>query len=125
MSGITASRDAAGPGPRITGFAGSRFRIGEEVRDGGLILTPDSAHDWVPPPIERLDLAVLVQAVAAGPEFILIGTGVTLIRPPHPLVAALDADGIGIEAMDSRAAARAWSLLRNEGRWIAAALYPL
>jgi uncharacterized protein len=27
--------------------------------------------------------------------------------------------------MDSRAAARAWAVLRGEGRWIAAALYPL
>ena len=30
--------------------------------------------------------------------------------------------GIGVEAMDSRAAARTWGLLRGEGRWIAAAL---
>jgi len=27
--------------------------------------------------------------------------------------------------MDSRAAARAWAVLRGEGRWIAAALFPL
>jgi uncharacterized protein len=27
--------------------------------------------------------------------------------------------------MDSRAAARAWAVLRGEGRWIVAALYPL
>ena len=38
---------------------------------------------------------------------------------------AVEAQGVGIEAMDSRAAARAWAVLRGEGRWIAAALYPL
>jgi uncharacterized protein len=38
---------------------------------------------------------------------------------------ALDWDGEDIEAMDTRAAARAWSLLRGEGRWISAALRSL
>jgi uncharacterized protein len=33
--------------------------------------------------------------------------------------------GIGMAALDSRAAARAWGVLRGEGRWIAAALMPL
>ena len=45
--------------------------------------------------------------------------------PPRAFVAALEARGIGVEAMDSRAAARTWGLLRGEGRWIAAALMPL
>ena len=40
-------------------------------------------------------------------------------------VDALEAEGIGVEAMDSRAAARAWGILRGEDRWIAAALLPL
>ena len=59
------------------------------------------------------------------PEFILIGTGATLVRPPAALVRALEAQGIGVEPMDSRAAARAWGVLRAERRTIAAALYPL
>ena len=68
------------------------------------------------------DLAPLV---AARPEFILLGTGSDLSRPPRALVAGLEERGIGIEPMDSRAAARAWGVLRGEGRQIAAALYPL
>jgi len=59
------------------------------------------------------------------PEFILIGTGAVMARPPRALVDALEAEGIGVEAMDSRAAARAWGILRGEDRWIAAALLPL
>jgi len=58
-------------------------------------------------------------------EFLLLGTGATLVRPPRALVDALGARGIGIDPMDSRAAARAWGVLRAELRWIAAALYPL
>jgi uncharacterized protein len=48
-----------------------------------------------------------------------------LVRPPLALVKALGARNIGIESMDSRAAARAWGVLRAELRWVAAALYPL
>jgi uncharacterized protein len=40
-------------------------------------------------------------------------------------VKALDERGFAIEAMDSRAAARTWGVLRAEGRWIVAALMPL
>ena len=46
-------------------------------------------------------------------------------RPPRAFVADLEARGIGVEAMDSRAAARAWGVLRAEERWIVAALLPL
>ena len=66
-----------------------------------------------------------MQASGPAPEFILLGTGDTLAFPPRAFGAALEAKGIGVEAMDSRAAARTWGLLRGEGRWIAAALLPL
>ena len=46
-------------------------------------------------------------------------------RPPAALARALETRGIGMEPMDSRAAARAWGVLRGEGRVIGAALYPL
>ena len=81
---------------------------------------------------ERQRRAVLMRYRAADfapllsldpqPEFLLLGTGPTLRRPPPALEAALP---FGIEVMDSRAAARAWGVLRAELRWIAAALYPL
>jgi uncharacterized protein len=45
--------------------------------------------------------------------------------PPRALIQALEERGIGVEAMDSRAAARTWGMLRGEDRWIAAALMPL
>ena len=63
-------------------------------------------------------------ALGCDPEFLLLGTGPTHAFAPRAFVAALEARGIGVEAMDSRAAARAWGLLRGEGRWIAAALMP-
>lgn len=110
----------------ISGFSGRGFRVDDGVYEG-LLITPERADGWVPPPIAMLTEADLapVLGLEPRPEFLLLGTGAALIRPPRALVEALAARGIGVEAMDSRAAARAWGVLRAELRWIAGALYPL
>lgn len=114
----TLERDDRAPGPAITGFAGPLIKVDGIARPGGVILTPDAAFDW--------DGSDFDQAICdPQPEFILLGTGATLVRPSPAIVAAYEARGIGIEAMDTRAAARAWGVLRAEGRWISAALRPL
>ncbi len=114
-----------GPGgPIVTGLGPGGFRVEESVFPA-LLLTVEEATPWTPPPLAELDLAALQLLLQPAPEFIILGTGATLARPPHALVAALEAAGVGIEPMDSRAAARAWGVLRSEGRVIAAALYPL
>lgn len=114
----------AGGGPAIRGFAAGGFRVDDTVH-AAVLLTPERAVAWTPPPLATLDLAALDAVLVPGLEFLLLGTGPVLVQPPRALVAALDARDIGIEAMDSRAAARAWGVLRGEGRTIAAALYPL
>lgn len=123
---MKAERTPAASGPLVQGFAGRHFRV-SGASHAAVLLTPEAVQAWSPPPLEALgeaDLAPLL-ALRPAPEFILLGTGPVLRQPPAALVAALDALGIGVEAMDSRAAARTWSLLRGEGRWIAAALLPL
>lgn len=112
-------------GPAIRGFHGAGFRLDEVTVAPALLLTVEQALDWAPPPIAALTLDALEPALTPKPEFIVIGTGAYLVRPPPALVRALEARGIGVEPMDSRAAARAWGVLRDEGRRIAAALYPL
>ena len=114
----------AAPGPIVQGLGPRGFRLGEE-HHRAVLLTVETATAWDPPPLAELDEAALAGLVAGGPEFILLGTGPTLLRPPAALTRALEARGVGLEAMDSRAAARAWGVLRGEGRKIAAALYPL
>lgn len=113
-------------GPVISGFSGRGFKIDENVYQG-LLITPLRADGWSPPPIAGLgeaDIAPLL-TLDPKPEFLLLGTGDTLVRPPLGFTRALGERGIGIEAMDSRAAARAWGVLRAELRWIAGAFYPL
>ena len=117
-------RDAASGGPIVTGFGPSGFRVGEAYHRAAL-LTVTAAQDWSPPPLLELSEVDLRPLIDARPEFILIGTGASLRRPPAALTDALAALDIGLEPMDSRAAARAWGVLRSEGRKIGAALYPL
>ena len=120
-------RDPAAPGPIVEGFSGTGFRVGGEVHASGLLLTPEWARGWDAPALERLSEAdvAAVTGIDPAPEFLLLGTGPTMRRPSPAFIGALEAKGIGVEAMDSRAAARAWGVLRGEGRWIVAALLPL
>src|SRR5688500_2197070 len=119
--------DAAARGPIVQGFAGGGFSV-----DGGiyraLLLTPLSATEWRDPaPLAALDLSGLASIldVQPAPEFLILGSGATFAFPPIAFRRALDARGIGLEVMDSRAAARSWGMLRSEERWIVAALMPL
>jgi uncharacterized protein len=120
-------REGAASGPLVQGFAGNAFKVDGRTYADGLLLTPNRARDWIAPALDALaptsieDLLTLDPA----PEFLLLGTGATMRRPPQAFVAAIEERGFGVEAMDSRAAARAWGVLRGEGRWIVAALLPL
>jgi uncharacterized protein len=126
---MTAPRFEAAPpaaGPRVQGISGRSFLVDGE-RYQGLLLTPERAAHWRPPALADLapgDVEALL-ALAPAPEFLILGTGAAQAFPPRAFIAALEAAGVGVEAMDSRAAARTWGLLRGEGRWIAAALMPL
>ena len=118
-------REQQAGGPIVRGFVGNGFRVDDERVYRALLLTPETAVEWSPPPLAALTLAALQPLIDLKPEFVLIGTGTALVRPPVALVRALEDREIGVEAMDSRAAARAWGVLRGEGRVIGAALYPL
>jgi uncharacterized protein len=109
---------ARASGPVVTGFSGSLILVDGVARASGVILTPDAVFDW-----DGNDLSAAI--TYPPPEFILLGVGATLVRPSPAMIATYEARGIGIEAMDTRAAARVWTLLRSEGRWISAALQPL
>ncbi len=113
-------------GPIVSGFSGGGYRI-DDNDYRALLITPERADGWEPSTLAALTVEDLspILGLDPVPEFILLGTGTALVRPAPALINAIEARGIGVEAMDSRAAARAWAVLRGEGRWIAAALYPL
>lgn len=119
-------RDAPASGPIVRAIGPRGFKVDNGIYTA-LLLTPVRADGWTPPALDALaetDLAPVL-ALDPPPEFVILGTGATTAFPPRALVQALEARGIGIEAMDSRAAARTWGVLRAEDRWIAAAIMPL
>ena len=119
-------QDSRAQGPVVQGFTERGFSVDGGIYEG-LLLTPERADGWTAPAIAELSLDDLQPLLALDPqpEFLIIGTGPAMAFPPRALVRALEERGIGVEAMDSRAAARTWGMLRGEGRWIAAALMPL
>lgn len=123
-AGLRVGRMRRGDGPVVSAIVAGGFRVDEGVYRA-LLLTPDRAEGWSPPALEALTLDALAPVLTPAPEFVLLGTGTTMRRPPRAFIAALEGAGMGLEFMDSRAAARAWGVLRAEGRMIAAALYPL
>lgn len=119
-------RDRPASGPLVQGF-GARGIVVDGRAFAGVLMTPATALAWDAPALDALGIDHLAPLLAMDPpaEFILLGTGPAMAFAPPALVTALDARGIGIEAMDSRAAARTWGVLRAEERWIGAALMPL
>ncbi len=123
------NQDPRASGPVITGFTAHGFKLdgdnlGPRRVESSLVLTPVSAMPWDAPAIGALDIGAMEQVLAMSPppEFLLLGTGPGLAHPPRAFIRAMEERGIGVEAMDSRAAARAWGILRAEDRWIAAAI---
>ena len=113
-------------GPLVQGFTADGFSV-DGIVYRSVTLTPEQATAWTPPALADLEVADVeaLLGIEPPPEFLILGTGPRQAFPSRAFVAALEARGIGVEAMDSRAAARTWSLLRGEGRRIVAALMPL
>ncbi|WP_129794083.1 Mth938-like domain-containing protein [Sphingosinicella sp. CPCC 101087] len=110
-------------GPVVQGLSPAGFIVdGTAYR--AVLLTPERAIAWEPPTLGELGAEHLgaILDLAPPPEFLIVGTGATMAFAPRALVRDLEARGIGVEAMDSRAAARTWSILRAEERWIVAAI---
>jgi len=61
---------------------------------------------------------------ADAPEVLLVGTGARLQFLPRTTTAPLLALGIGVEVMDTQAAARTYNILMAEGRRVVLALIP-
>ncbi len=98
--------------------------IGNQVWSEPVALTRDGIlHDYVAAPVETLCIADLSLLIATNPELIVIGTGSEQILPNRELMFAMARQGIGLEMMDTPAAARTFNVLITEGRSVAAILY--
>lgn len=104
----------------IDGYGPGFFRVGGEVLQGAVLVTARSARGW-----GGYDDIAPLTALAGEIDVLLLGTGRMIAHPPPALRDALEAAGIGVEAMASDTAARSYNVLLSEGRRIAAALLPV
>lgn len=115
------ARDA----PSIDAFGGGGFRLSGAWHAGSLLILADEAQAWPVATFADLTLESLAPVFAAGRaevEFLLLGVGSRNAQPPRAIREALLVAGIGLEFMDTPAAARLYNVLTSEGRRIAAAL---
>jgi uncharacterized protein len=108
----------------IVGCADGEIRLRGASYTASLIVTRDGiVDDWRPPPLEQLAIEDFAPLFGQPPDVLLLGTGRRQRMPPPALFAAFAARGIGLEAMDNRAACRTYNLLLSEFRNVAVALY--
>jgi uncharacterized protein len=115
------ARDA----PSIDAYGQGGFRLSGERREGSVLIVQDEARSW---PVKALadvtpeSLSAVIEAGRGEVEFVLLGVGAVNALPPRATREALQRAGIGLEFMDTPAAARLYNVLTAEGRRIAAAL---
>ena len=115
------ARDA----PSIDAYGEGGFRLAGERHEGSVLILNDAPRSWSVASLDDLTpdaLQPVFEAGAAEVEFLLLGTGARNAMPPREVRERLRAAGIGLEFMDTPAAARLYNLLTSEGRRLAAAL---
>lgn len=111
--------------PSIDAYGGGGFRVSGLRREGSLLILQDEALPWSPRSLTEMRPDDLEAVIALGPrevEFVLLGVGAKPAPPPPAVRQALQAAGIGLEVMDTPAAARTYNVLAAEGRRLACAL---
>ncbi|MEO1140157.1 MAG: Mth938-like domain-containing protein [Pseudomonadota bacterium] len=104
----------------IDGYGPGFFRIGGEAIEGPVCVGMFGARTWN----GYEDTASLIELVD-DIDVLFIGTGAETAHLPETFRTALEEVGLGVEAMNSPAAARTYNVLISEGRRVAAALLPV
>lgn len=111
------------PAP-IEAYGNGGFRFAGMSHKGSLLCLPSGIWAWEARVLADIDPVALADEIAAGEgvSLVLLGTGVLLAPAPRALREAFAARGLGVEPMDTGAAARTYNILLAEGRQVAAAL---
>jgi uncharacterized protein len=111
--------------PSIDAYGSGGFRLDGVRHEGSLLIVGDVARVWevgAPAELTPESLQPVFDAGRAEVEFLLLGIGPRNAQPPRAVREALQLAGIGLEFMDTPAAARLYNVLTSEGRRLAAAL---
>ena len=108
----------------IDAYGNGGFRFGEMSHRGSILALPSGARAWAVTEGRAIDRTALrpVQAESADIELLLVGTGLDIVPLPPDLRAWLKDNRIGLDVMQTGAAARTYNILVAENRKVAAAL---
>jgi len=99
----------------------SSVTIVDRVFTRTLILNVDRViEDFAPRSVADFDAAAISRVLELQPEVVLLGTGARATFPSQAVLAEFLTRGVGLETMDSAAAARTFNVLAGEGRRVCA-----
>ncbi|MDP4023861.1 MTH938/NDUFAF3 family protein [Methylobacterium sp. NEAU 140] len=108
----------------IDTYGNGGFRFAGMSHRGSILLLPSGVRAWVPTAPGEIDRGALrpIQAEAADIELLLVGTGLEIAAIDPALRGWLKNFGVGLDVMQTGAAARTYNILVAENRKVAAAL---
>ena len=109
---------------RVNGWREGVLRINDDEFTSAVVVSADTVRAVTLSDPAALEESALADALALEPEVLLLGTGSRQRWPAPQLVAALARRRIGLEVMDTLAAARTYNVLVGEERRVVAVLYP-
>ena len=99
------------------------IRINDDLWTETIALTHQKVMpDWPSKAVQELLLEDFALLLEEEPELVLLGTGRRNEFPPRDLVFGFARMGVGLEVMETSAAARTFNVLAGEGRQVAAVL---
>jgi uncharacterized protein len=108
----------------IEAYGNGGFRFAGMSHRGSILCLPSGIEAWDVIDAAAVDASLLQRIQADGPaaSFVLFGTGRVPAFPSQAVRDGFKAAGIGLEIMDTGAAARTYNILLAENRPVAAAL---
>jgi len=106
----------------VDGYGAGGFSFAQMSHRGSILALPSGIHAWNPTPLALTpaDFA-MVLAEREAIDFLLIGMGHAMARPPRPVREALAAAGLMYDPMATGHAVATYNLLLEERRRVAAA----
>ena len=108
----------------LDAYGNGGFRFADMSHTGSLLILRSGVYAWDYSSFDEVDEAAFERLFqeTTKPEFLIFGTGDVQRFPSKGLKQRFIEEGIGLEVMDTGAAARTYNVLQAEGRAIACAL---
>jgi uncharacterized protein len=106
----------------IRQYTGGELLVDDRRVTTSCLLMGHRLEPWKVTQLQDVDKTAMQSLLDWSPELILLGTGKQLHFPARAVREACMQQGVGLEVMDTGAAARTYNLLAADGRQVLAAL---